>query len=142
VKNLGIRILILALLSLGLAYGNAVAQENAVPIITANVPFSFMVGNTTLPAGAYDFENVGTWEMAVTNAKGDVKVQFFVEPTEFIQLPGAFELHFDVVGGKYFLSKIALQGEHWGFYVPKSAVERMSLKKETIKTEKVTAKKK
>jgi hypothetical protein len=134
-KNLGI----LATLVLGLLVGTAAAQQ---AVITADIPFSFTVENTTLPAGKYDVEQITAWEFAITSATGQVKVLFFTEPTEAAMKPANYELYFDVMGDKHFLSKIWYQDDNWGYYLSKSRTERTYLKKEAIKVEKVAAKKK
>jgi hypothetical protein len=45
-----------------------------------------------------------------------------------INRSGAYELVFDVIGDKYFLSRLWLEGETDGFYVAKSSIERALLK--------------
>jgi hypothetical protein len=134
-KNLAI----LVTLFFGLLIGTAAAQQT---VITADIPFSFTVENTTLQAGKYEVRQVDTWEFVLAAENGDVEVLFLTEPAEAMKNPANYELQFDVIDGKHFLSKIWYQDDNWGYYLIKSRMERALLKKEAIKAEKVTAKKK
>ncbi len=133
--------LLLSLLAIGLTCGTAFAQANQVGV-SADIPFSFAVGNTTLPPGKYDFVRADTWDYTISNENGDVTVIVLTEPTGAPTLSKESELVFDVYGDKYFLSKILVGGELGGYYVPKTGAERAYMKMEEAKTRRVPAKKK
>jgi hypothetical protein len=133
--------LLLSLLAVGLTPGNAWAQANAIAV-SADIPFSFTIENTTLPAGKYEFTRLSSWQFTVTNAAGDTKVVFLTEPTNDVTVSKASELVFDVYGDKYFLSKIYVDGDLGGYYLAKTGAERDYMKQEAVKTQRVPAKKK
>ncbi len=134
--------LVLSLLAIGLTCGSGYAQANQIAV-SADIPFSFTVQNTMLPAGKYEFvrSDADTWEFTVVNASGDTKVIFLTEPTDVPMASKLSELVFDVYGDKYFLSRINVDGEMGGFYLSKTSSERAYMKKEGMKTQKVPAKK-
>jgi hypothetical protein len=128
-------------LALPLLFGSAVAQPQPVSLV-ADIPFSFTVNNTTLPAGKYEIQKVGEWEFVLISAKRDIEVVFFTELTESLELAKANELVFNVRGDKHFLSKIWIEDEEGGYYLPIAVNERALMKKGGVKTERVPAKKK
>ena len=135
--------LVLILLSMGFGPAPASAQEGVT--IVADIPFAFMVENTMLPAGKYEFIQTydQPWEWAANDAKGMIKVLFSTEPAEMMKPPRSFEATFDYVGGKYFLTNIWLDGEEDGYYVAMSRSEKALMKKGVRpKEERVPAKKK
>jgi hypothetical protein len=136
----------LVLLSLAVAVlaGLAQAQGMGHDVLTADIPFSFTVEKTTLPAGKYEITQMGDqpWEWYISGPNGMVKVLFSTEPAEASSRPGANLLVFDVYGDKYFLSKIWLDGEQDGFYIAKLGAERAMMKKGMAKTHTVPIKKK
>ncbi len=141
-KILGV--LVLVLLSLGFGAGSARAQQAAVTVV-ADIPFSFMVERTLLPPGKYEFAQTydEPWEWSVSDAKGMVKVLFSTEPAEMMNPPRSYEVTFDVIGGKYFLSNIWLASDSDGFYVAMTGAEKGMLKQGVKpKEERVPAKKK
>ncbi len=135
--------LVLVLLSMGFGPGPASAQVGIT--IVADVPFAFMVDNTLLPAGTYEFVQTyeQPWEWTVADMKGTVKVLFSTEPAEMMKPPRSYEATFDLVGGKYFLTNIWLGGDENGYDVPMSKSERSLMKKGVMaKEERVPARKK
>jgi hypothetical protein len=138
---LGFCVLVLLLMGLGPVPGHA--QEGVV--VVATVPFAFMVDNTMLPAGQYEFTQMydQPWEWSVADAKGMVKVLFSTEPADMMNPPRAYEVTFDNVNGKYFLTNVWLSGDEDGFYVAMSRSEKALMKKGVkAKEERVPAKKK
>ncbi len=127
-KSKGIREWLLLSLALGLVAGVASAQMR--DVLSVDIPFTFVVEKTTLPAGQYNLKqtNDHPYEWYITDAKGEVKVIFSTEPTEMVNLPESAELVFDDIGDNHFLSKIWFKGEKDGFYVAKSSFEKDLLK--------------
>lgn len=135
--------LVLVLLSMGFGPTPASAQEGVT--IVADVSFAFMVDNTMLPAGKYEFTQSydQPWEWTVNDAKGAVKVIFSTEPAEMMRPPRAYEVTFDLVDGKYFLTNVWLGGDEDGYYIAMSRSEKALMKKGMRpKEERVPAKKK
>lgn len=87
----------------------SVAQDG--PTVVANIPFSFMAGGKTLPAGEYQFaEGSLGKEMAIRgeNLKADV---FAPVITRLGERPGdEAEVVFDKVGDNYYLSELHVPG--------------------------------
>ena len=130
-RTKGMKELLLVSLAVCLAVGTGLSQEPMRDILTANIPFNFTVENTTLPAGTYEFTQTVaqpyTWY--VSNAKGDVKIVFYTEPAEMVTRPGTFQIVFATYGDQYFLSRIWLEDQRDGFYIPKTRVERDMMNK-------------
>jgi len=79
--------------------------------LSANVPFSFEAGGTSLPAGTYQFKfHVSERSLVISGAKGETNLQIIA------QLAGAslFKdtgLVFDVFEGRHVLSEVWIPGE-------------------------------
>jgi hypothetical protein len=114
-----------AVVSLLFTAGSALAQPE---ILIADVPFSFMVENTTLPAGTYEIQEVDPWEFVLSNAKGDVKVTFVTEPAERLSRASVGELIFNEYGGRHFLAKMWFPGAVDGYALTKTRTERALMK--------------
>lgn len=141
-KILGV--FVLALLALGFSPRGALGQEGSLTLV-ADVPFAFMVENTTLPAGKYEImqtaEDPLVWTLA--NAKEQVKVIFFTTAAEMMKPPRSYELTFDESGGQYFLANIWLSSEKDGFALTMTKAEMAMAKgKMNPKKERVPLKKK
>lgn len=120
-------------LSLCLIIGlSAVIAANAQIVsdgtLEVNIPHSFIVRDTTLPAGRYmikvadDYSNLNVLE--IRSIKGHTSVFF---DTESVQLPREArhsELVFDKIGDNYFLSRIFLGGDESGNQLAKSRMQR------------------
>jgi len=130
-RTKGMKELLLVSLAVCLVAGTGFSQAPMRDILTADIPFAFMVENTTLPAGQYELTQTVaqpyTWY--ISNAKGDVKIVFYTEPAEMVNRPGTFQLVFDAYGDQYFLSRIWLEDNTDGFYVAKTGMEREMMNK-------------
>jgi hypothetical protein len=121
-----LRELVMTALAVGLLSGLGLAQGSTGVVVTADIPFSFTVGNTTLPAGKYEISQMlGTdaWDFSIADSTGKVRVIVGTEPAEMGKRARAFELTFDVFGDKHFLNYIWLEDTMYGFYVPKAKDE-------------------
>ena len=108
---------------------SANAQIRSDATIRANIPYSFVVNNTTLPAGTYvikladpDAPDLTVLEICSANAKTSVLFE-----TESLTVPGLAkrtELVFDKIGDTYFLSKVFLEGDGGGNQLLKSKMQR------------------
>ena len=128
-------VLVFALLSLGLATGAARAQSGSLGeggglTLVSDIPFGFIVENTTLPAGKYELmqsaDDPLVWTLA--DVKGAVKVIFMTEPAEKMNPPRSYELTFDEGGGKYFLGDIWLASDADGFHIAMTKAQKAFLK--------------
>ena len=127
IKNLGELFLMLCLLVVG---GEIIAnaQIGTDVAIRGDVPFTFMVGDTTLPSGSYEIRTLddfpGVLELRSVNGRTAVLVD-----TDNVEAKGdrtekKSELVFNKVGDKYFLSDIWSTGSASGLEVRKSRMEK------------------
>ncbi|HEX9425380.1 MAG TPA: hypothetical protein VF899_19215 [Pyrinomonadaceae bacterium] len=127
IMNLSKLFLALCLLTVG---GGIVAnaQIDNDSIIEANVPFSFVVGKTTLPAGKYEIKGIddATPGVLELRAKGRKTINFETEAAQMRDGEPATktELVFDKVGDKYFLSQVWVAGNGSGSQLVKSKMEK------------------
>jgi hypothetical protein len=108
-------------LSLLLVAGSAFAQQK----IQSNVPFSFTVNKTVLPAGAYTISPIGTSGILVLKGD-DNKTINAMSPhaVESLNPADRTKLVFHCYGREHcFLYEVWVQGESRGRQFPKSAVE-------------------
>ena len=108
-------------LSLLLVAGSAFAQQK----IQSNVPFSFTVNKTVLPAGAYTISPIGTSGTLVLKGD-DNKTINAMSPhaVESANPADRTKLVFHCYGREHcFLYEVWVQGESRGRQLPKSAVE-------------------
>lgn len=98
------RIATLALFILAsiLGPGNALGQGSDV---RAKIPFDFIVGNTTLPAGSYEITPVFTDAIAISNSEASHAVLSMVSADSTQSRSGAV-LVFQKHGSSYFLCEI------------------------------------
>jgi len=120
--------LALCLVSLG-ATLTANAQIRSDATIRANIPYSFVVNNTTLPEGTYvitlaDEAASDLSVLEIRSANNKTAVVFETEPVQVQGSASKTELVFEKVGGTYFLSRVFLEGDQDGNQVPKSKRQR------------------
>jgi len=105
------------------------AQIRSDATIRANIPYSFVVNNTTLPAGKYLItvaDPYGTDATVLEIRSANAKTAVLFE-TDFVAVPSLAprtELVFDKIGDAYFLSKVFLQGDSGGNQLLKSKRQR------------------
>lgn len=109
------------------------AQAQLQSTIDANVPFPFVVVNTTLPAGHYivdqaDSSEPGVWTLS--NAAGTIHVDFFTEGAAEPAATRGTDLIFDQLGGKDFLAQVLLPGDQGGLAVEHGRAEEKLLRTE------------
>jgi hypothetical protein len=104
------------------------AQIDSGATLEVNIPHSFIVGDTTLPAGKYtvrvadDYSNLNVLEIRSVDRRGSVLFD-----TESIQLdapPRNSELVFDKIGDNYFLTRVFLSGDATGNQLVKSRMQK------------------
>ena len=128
IRNLGKLFLALCLLTVG---GGIVAnaQIDSDSRIQASVPFAFVVGNTTLPAGKYEIKGIddntpGVLELRSSNGRRAVIFETEAARTPNDDPASKTELVFDKVGDKYFLSQVWAEGNGSGSQLAKSKTEK------------------
>ena len=107
---------------------NAQITSNAT--IKANIPYSFVVNNTTLPAGRYVIMVADPYAsdpnlLEIRSANGKTAVFFETEPVTVMGLARSrTELVFDKIGDDYFLSRVFLEGHGGGSRLLKSKMQK------------------
>jgi hypothetical protein len=93
-------------------------------LIKANVPFHFVVGNQTLPAGAYRVAQVGEPGVFLI-ASDDARAAAIIttRSTSFNKPQKQTVLRFNRYGDEYFLSQLWIEGEVSGEELAKSKME-------------------
>jgi len=92
-------------LSLAVAFLVGSAHADSAQKITANVPFDFTVGNTSLPAGQYDFSRTDDNILVVRGADGH---SFFTmtNAVRTTEQPEKSVLKFNTVEGRHVLVQV------------------------------------
>ena len=106
---------------------SANAQIESDATIKANIPYAFVVNNTTLPAGTYMITVADSNDakvLEIKSAKGKMSVYFDTDPINLAHSMRHSELVFDKVGDTYFLSRVFLQGDESGNQLRKSKMQR------------------
>jgi len=105
---------------------NAQIESNVT--IKANVPYAFVVGDTTLPAGAYTIRVADGFNnrdvLVIKSATGKTAVFFETAPVTGKSPMDKSELVFDKIGDTYFLSQVFLRGDDAGNQLLKSKTQR------------------
>ncbi len=112
-------------LLVGMGASAAWAQTDTETTVEANVPYTFVVGNTTLPAGKYIIRMPDSSEpnvLEIRAANGHTAVAFETEDTN--QTPNKGELVFHKIGDNYFLSQVWITGSASGNQLAKSKMEK------------------
>jgi hypothetical protein len=116
---------LVSLLTLAAAVGSAQAQSRI--NYTANIPFAFTVGNTTLPPGLYTVTEIKTADGASIlqiKAKGQDGLFRLTDRVQVNKPRAKTVLVFNQYGEQYFLAEMWRRGEAEGRLVRKSARER------------------
>jgi hypothetical protein len=105
------------------------AQIRSDAAIRANIPYSFVVNNTTLPGGTYvitvdDPYGSDTSVLEIRSTNGKTAVLFDTDPITGPRLAPQTELVFDKIGDTYFLSQVFLKGNEGGNQLLKSKRQR------------------
>lgn len=117
---------LIAALIFAMSFFPANAHGQVVGVLEFNVPHSFYVGNTKLPAGTYRIHMLDDSDltvMEITSADNSTSALFEVEAARTDVRPKKNEVIFNKYGNQYFLSKLFDDGERNGSQVLKSRYE-------------------
>ena len=104
--------------------------------IMVDIPFAFMVRDTTLPAGQYTIRRVDSVNpnaMELSGADLTERLVFLVGSAQAVKQPDKTKLVFDRIGDQYFLSEIFEVGNTTGVELKKSRAERQLEKEGEIR---------
>lgn len=125
---------LVSLLTLVAALGSAQAQSRINH--TANIPFAFTVGDTTLPPGLYTVTEIKTADgtgVIQVKAKGRNGMFRLTDRVQVSRPRARNVLVFNQYGEQYFLAQVWRRGEKEGQSVRKSSRER-SIENELART--------
>jgi hypothetical protein len=110
--------------------GAALAHAQVTDPVEFTVPFSFTVGNTTMPPGKYeirrDLDNGAVYR--IDAIKGHVGTLFEVEPTSMSKAPAKSEVVFKRYGQGYVLKSVWEEGSNDGIQTIVAEAERHHVK--------------
>jgi hypothetical protein len=125
-KNLSKLVLAICVLSAGGIVANA--QIDSGVTVEGNIPFSFVVGKTTLPAGRYELRALEQMQGSVilqnVNGKNSVTVETEAVQANVNRDVNKSEFIFDKMGDTYFLSQVWLAGTDNGSQFDVSEAEK------------------
>lgn len=113
--------LVVGFLALGLLPRTVSAQA---PVVTMEIPFAFMVGDTSLPAGTYQITKISEGNYRIANTKSDQNAMFTTGTATEPRPAKSFTLIFNVYGDTYYLSKFFHQGKTEGDELRQTAAEK------------------
>jgi hypothetical protein len=109
------------LATLSFAATSLVAQSQ--PPMKVTVPFNFVAGAKTLPAGEYSVQAQGPSVVWIRSADYKTTLNLSANSAENAQMNGVAALNFNRYGDRYFLSEIWM-GSNIGRHLPKTRAER------------------
>ena len=109
------------LATLSLAATSLLAQSK--PLIKVNVPFNFVAGAKTLPAGEYQVHAERPYLVLIQSMDSKSNMSLITHSAEDRQMNGVGALRFNRYGDRYFLSEI-WSGSNVGQQLPKSRAEK------------------
>ncbi len=128
----------LMILGLVLLAGLAPVYAQSSAKASFSIPFEFVVGNVTLPAGDYIVQySARSTMLTITGAKGSPTVYALTKSLSGRAAPAQSKLVFNRYGAKHFLSQLWAANDNRACGVPKTTYERevmtMALKTSAIK---------
>ena len=114
----------LAIIGLGLLLASASAYAQT-GVVKANVPFTFIVDQITLPAGAYIVQSLNPSGTAMAIQSSDRKLAEIVlaNACQSVNASEKTKLVFHRYRGQYFLAQIWAAGDNRGHELPKTRRE-------------------
>ena len=109
------------LATLSLAATSLMAQSK--PLIKVNVPFDFVAGAKTLPAGEYQVHAEQSNVVLIQSMDSKSNMNLIAHSAQDRQMDGVAALRFNRYGDRYFLSEIWTGGDV-GRQLPKSRAEK------------------
>jgi hypothetical protein len=126
-KKYLVSMLAILCLFVGIGVATASAQIDSDETIEANIPYAFVIGDRTLPAGKYTIkvsDDMNLNLLVVRSADGRTAAFFQTQDAQANETPRQTELVFNKIGDSYFLSQIWLAGSNQGAELEKSKAEQ------------------
>ncbi len=133
------RFTLLVLSGLLVGLGVTTASAQMITQVKANIPFEFMAGSKTLPAGEYTVSSQVASGALVIRSEDSRETAFVIvnragTPNQSDQASLVFHRY----GNRYFLSQILTPGVGMSFQVPESKVEREASRSASVQRQNLT----
>jgi hypothetical protein len=116
----------------------AAQAQGGHPVLIANIPFDFNVGNKTLPAGEYTVREVNAGPALLQLQSKDGRESAMVLMNTVIgKAQESAKLVFHRYGSRYFFAQAWIDGDNSGLQAPRSRAER-AVERELASTERKT----
>jgi hypothetical protein len=124
------RLLLLGLISVStVAIAIEPAHAQATDQIIVDVPFDFVVGNSTLRAGVYEVQEQQSGILTLTSHDGQQRRFTFTIPGQSTNGNHQPEAVFVRYGSESFLSKVFLSGDNECLVLPRSSREKVLIQR-------------
>lgn len=109
------------------------AAQAQQPVLKANIPFNFVVGNRVLPAGEYELSSMSAAANVIAVHDWDNKAFSAVgtNPCSLNAPSKTSKLVFHRLGGEYFLYQVWIEGRDTGREFPRTKLETQLAKNHT-----------
>jgi hypothetical protein len=102
-----LRTSLVAVLAAAIGYGQSTP-------LRADIPFTFVAGGATLPAGAYTVDTGTSGMIILKSAEQKTGAVLYTIPVQSIDIQSASKLIFHRYGSTYLLSQVWTQGDYNG----------------------------
>jgi hypothetical protein len=124
------RVLASLLLSLAMLGSTAQAQA-AARIVKANIPFDFVVGNQSFPAGHYSVALSRAGLLELRDSDGRVVANALTQSVEALNQAAQPKLRFEDEGGQHVLTQVWQQGDSTGREIVRSKAGSLVVRKQS-----------
>lgn len=131
-RSLAIPLSLTLLLALAAVFVSSPARADDELYVTAKIPFTFTVENTTLPAGVYTIRRVEdppSREMMIESKNGAHRVLFLTDDVNAITAAPKTELVFHTYGDNLYLSQLWQDGDTTGVELQMNRSEKEHVQK-------------
>jgi hypothetical protein len=112
-----------------LMLGPAVYAQRNQRVIKANIPFDFVMGSKSFPAGQYSVVLVGPVLLELRDSRGRTLINVLTESVQAHAAPGQPKLHFDNMGGQNILTQVWQEGDEVGQQILRSKSGTLAVRK-------------
>jgi hypothetical protein len=119
-----------------LMLGSTVHAQRNERVIKANIPFDFVVGSQTFPAGRYSVALIGPVLLELRDSEGRALTNVLTHSVQASAEPARSKLRFESEGGLHVLTQVWQEGDDIGQQIlqPKSAVRAVQKRSGHVQT--------